>query len=682
MRLPASVLSLAFASAVALAPACSSSPPVPASQAVARFDLASPMANDTFFDFPYPSDLRLRPDGAPALDGYPNPDGLGIVDGFKQIAVQRKGFPVLPVAYFRFDAPIKAPSLDAVVPAEAASSLLLVDVDPKSPERGKLFPVVATVPPHDSDPYVPANLLAMAARPGFVLSPKRTYAFVVRRSLGDDKGAPLAVPAAMKDLAEGRAPAGARGEDARKLYAPLFETLKTLNVAAADVAAATVFTTGDVVEDTFELTKAMLAKYKVELRDLTLLPNNDQIHDRFCRIGAKVTYPQFQKGTPPFDTEGLFELGPDGLPTKQRDEDSPVTITLPKAAMPVGGFPLVVYFHGSGGRSSQHADGDDYMDPANQPLSTWPAYHLSPHGFAVAGSAMPVSPDRLPGAEDIAYLNLNNPKAMRDTFRQGMIESRLFIEALRTLTIPPAVVAGCAGISLPGGETAYHFAEQRLHAQGQSMGGMYTNMLGAIEPRVEAVVPTGAGGFWTYFILETKLIPGAAGLLAVVIGTREKLTFVHPTLHLVETGWEAIDPIVAVPRLARRPLPGHPVRPIYEAAGKDDSYFPTTIYDAMALAYGHVQAGQEVWPTMQPALALAGLSGMKPYPLSDNLTSETGAKYTGAVMQYAPPPGKDGHGIYKWLPEVQYQFGCFHASHAATGKAIIAPPMPLGSPCP
>jgi hypothetical protein len=680
MRLPASLLPLSFA--VALAPACSSSPPPTDSQAVARFDLASPMADDTFFDFPYPSDLRLRPDGAPALEGYPNPNGLGIVDGFKQIAVQRKGFPVLPVGYFRFEAPIKAPALDAVIPAEAGSPLLLVDVDPKSPDRGKLFPLVATVPPHDTDPYVPPNLLAIAARPGFVLSPKRTYAFVVRRSLGDEKGAPLAVPAAMKELAEGRAPAGARGEDARKLYAPLFETLKALSVPAEDVAAATVFTTGDVVEETFELTQAVLAKYKVELRDLALLPNNDAIHDRFCRIGAKVTFPQFQKGTPPFDTDGLFELGQDGLPTKQRDEDVPVTITLPKAEMPAGGFPLVVYFHGSGGRSSQMADGDDFQDPANLPLSQWPAYHLAPLGFAMAGAAMPVSPDRLPGASDIAYLNLNNPKAMRDTFRQGMIESRLLLEALRTLSIPPSVVAGCAGISLSGGETAYRFAEQRVHAQGQSMGGMYTNMVGAVEPRIEAVVPTGAGGFWTYFILETKLIPGAAGLLSVVIGTREKLSFVHPTLHLVETGWEAIDPIVSVPRLARRPLAGHPVRPIYEAAGKDDSYFPTTVYDAMALAYGHVQAGAEVWGTMQPALALAGLSGVRSFPLQDNLTSETGAKYTGAVIQFEPPPGKDGHGIYKFMPDMQYQFSCFHQSHAKTGKAIIASPMPLGSPCP
>jgi hypothetical protein len=58
-----------------------------------------------------------------------------------------------------------------------------------------------------------------------------------------------------------------------------------------------------------------------------------------------------------------------------------------------------------------------------------------------------------------------------------------------------------------------------------------------------------------------------------------------------------------MPRLGARPLAGHPVRPVYEPVGKGDSYFPIVLYDAIALAYGHQQAGDIVWPSMQEALA-------------------------------------------------------------------------------
>lgn len=659
---------------VPIALSCSSTPPPKAQSGTkAAFDLAGA----DFFDAPYPSDLRLTAEGTPDLAKFPNPMLLSIVRDFVAIAGQRKGFPVLPVAYFRFDAPIAPKSADDVLAADTSAPVMLVDVDEASPERGALVPIVTATPP--SDAYVPENTLAVAARPGFVLAPKRRYAFVVKKSLGDATGKPLAVSPGFDAIVQ----PGKGGDVDRPhaLYAPLFATLSKLGVPVADVAVATVFTTGDVVEDTSALTGAMLAKYKLSIDGLALVPNNDVDHDRFCWLTGTVTYPQFQKGAPPYDKDGLFELGQDGLPIKQRDEVAPITITLPKKAMPQGGFPLIAYFHGSGGHSTQVADGAGSGDPP-APLAQWPAYVNAEHGMAMAASALPLNPQRLSGAGDTAYLNVGNPTAMRDTFRQGMIEQRLYIEALRTLQIPPAAVAACAGISLPNGETAYRFDEQKLMAQGQSMGGMYTNMIGAIEPRVREVVPTGAGGFWTYFILQTKLIPGAAGVLSVAIGSRQALSFVHPVLHVMETGWEAIDPIVYAPRLAKRPLANHPTRPIYEPAGKDDSYFPTVVYDAMALAYGHKQAGSVVWPSTQQALALAKLDGVLPYPVSQDLTSAGGAKYTGALIQYAGDGSFDPHAIYRKLDAVKYQYGCFHDTFARTGTATIVEPKPLGTPCP
>jgi hypothetical protein len=664
----------------------------------AAFDLGADLgAQAHFYDFPYPSDLRLTDKGTPDLAGLPYPNTLQSIGPLLAAAMEHPGFPVVPVAYFRFSAPLPALDASAVIPADKASPILLVDVDPMSPQRGALTPVVATTPPTDG--WVTDDMLAAAPRPGFVLHPKREYAFVVMKGLNDAAGAPLAVPQALADLRAGKA-GGAKGAAAIALYQPLWETLKTLGVEAADVAAATVFTTGDVVQDNAELASALAPKYPIEIQDLHVDPDDGAQHDRYCELVGKVTYPQFQKGKPPFDTEGSFDFSDGGLPKKQRDEDAPFTISIPKGEMPPGGFPLVLYFHGSGGLSTAVVDRGKWVpenDPSKCPSSgidEWngvkgcntkgqgPAWVLAPFGFAMAGSALPLNPERLPGASETAYLNLGNLSAMRDNFRQGIIEQRLFLDALVKLSIDPATLGACSGISLPAGAKAYKFDVKNVFAQGQSMGGMYTNLISATEPRIRASVPTGAGGYWSHFILITPLIPGVAGKVGVaLLGTTAKLTFLHPGLSLFETAAEAVDPMVSMPRLGRRPLAGHPIRPIYEPVGKGDSYFPSETYDAMALAYGHKEAGKVVWPTMQEALKLAGLDGLGDYPVSNEIASESGEKYTGVVVQYEGDGVYDPHAIYSQLDDVKYQYSCFLSTFLKTGKATVFAPAPLGSPC-
>jgi hypothetical protein len=644
----------------------------PVKGTVALFNLAADLSKD-FFDLPMPSDLRLSENGSPQYKDFPNPNNLPLIEGVKAVAEDRKGFPVVPVAYFRFTAPVPPQDAEVILAADKAAPVLLIDIDPTSDERGRLFPTVAATP--EVDNYTPENLLAVAPRPGFVLKPEHKYAFVVQRTLLDNEGHRLDVADTLQQLAAGDTPEGPLGARAVALYAPLWETLDQAGIARTDVAAATVFTTGDVVKSTFEVSSAVKQKFSVEITDLAIDPDDGIDHERFCELHGKVLYPQFQRGEPPFNTEGLFELDADGLPKKQRDEAAPIAIAIPKGPMPVGGYPLVVYFHGSGGLAAQFIDRGKVSTPDGEPeKGKGPAHELAFYNIASAGSALPVNPE---------YLNLNNLAAMRDTFRQGVIEQRLFIEALRKLQIDPAVLAACTGPTLPAGETKYHFSEKDLLAQGQSMGGMYTNMIGATEPRIRAVVPTGAGGFWTYFILKTSLIPGIASKVGVLLlQTQAKLTFMHPAIHVTEVALEPADPMIYMPRLARRPLAGHPTRPIYEPVGEGDSYFPTVLYDAIALAYGHNEAGDVIWPTMQEALKLDEKDGILPYPIDSNRVSETdGTPYTGVVVQYKGDGIYDPHGIYGQLDEVKYQYGCFFSTFLKTGTAKVLAPKPLGSAC-
>jgi hypothetical protein len=491
------------------------------------------------------------------------------------------------------------------------------------------------------------------------------------------------VAPAIADLAAGRVPDGAGGAAVAAMQAPLWQTLDQLGVDRSQVAAATVFTTADVVADLAAMSDGVLDRYDLTIDGLHVDPD-DGDHARYCELVGTITLPQFQVGTPPFDEDGLFELDGDGQPIEQRMETVPVTITLPAGEMPAAGYPLALYFHGSGGLSTQVVDrGKTYEVGGAWTKGEGPAYVLAPYGLAAASSALPVNPERVANASDIEYLNLENLTAMRDTFREGVIEQRLFLEALLATEIPAAVAAGCAAPSLPAGASAYKFDPVRVVAQGQSMGGMYTNLVSAVEPRIRAAVPTGAGGFWGYFILHTSLIAGAKDFLAVILGTPvEDLTFMHPGMHLLAMAWEPIEPFVSMPRLARRPLPGHPVRPIYEPVGKDDEYFPTVLYDAVALAYGHEEAGDVVWPTMQQALVLEDLDGIEPYPVSQNLSSADGTPYTGVVVQYQGDGIEDPHSIYAQLDEVKYQYGCFLGTFLERGTATVPAPAALGTPCP
>lgn len=671
-----------------MAMACSSKEEQPAaSKPRAVFQLDADLTSEAaFWDFPYPSDLRLR-EGKPVGASFPNPLNKSVVANLRVAASERKGFPVMPTGYFRFDKELAARSLDEVVPADPKSPVLLIDVDPSSSERGKLFPVVTSVLP--TDDYVPEHVLGVAPRPGFVLHGGRKYAFVVTKALGVDASDAIAT------LASGGTPKGALGAEMKTLYAPLFETLAQKGIT--DVAAATVFTTGDVAAEFGAMSDKVLAAHKAKIDNLRIDPDDGAAHARYCELRGTLTVPQFQPGKAPYDTGGYFVMEGD-VPKKQSDETFPITVTIPKGTMPAGGWPLVMYFHGSGGLSTAPVDRGRWRletDKTKCPegtLSTWegktgcntkgegPSHVVAAHGFAMAGSAFPVNPERLPGASDIAYINLANLAVMRDLFRQGALEQRLYLSALLELSIAPDVVAGCPSVSLPSGEAAHKFRAEPVLAMGQSMGGMYTNIIGAIEPRIRAVAPTGAAGYWSYFITKTSLYDDGAGLVAGLIGGAPTLSFMHPMLNVLEHAIEPSDPMVYMPRLARRPLAGHPVRPIYEPVAKGDSYFTTVIYDSVALAYGHQQAGAEVWPTMQQALALDGLSGILAYPVKNNLKSPS--PYTGVVVQYEGDGLFDPHAIYTQRDDVQHQYGCFFESFLKTGVATVPAPAALGTPCP
>jgi hypothetical protein len=615
------------------------------------FDLAHANTQATYWNYPFPSAQRLDTNGSPDVANYPNPRHLPILQNLLDIIPLRHGWPLMPAGYFRFtDAITMQFALDQPM---TAGPVWLVDVDETSPELGTTYPTVATVLPEDG--YVPSNLLAVAPRPGIVLRGNTQYAYVITKL----------------DPAQTRAPGFTEKDPA---FASTWAAIDMVGISRADVIVATEFTTGDEIARVQARAEAIHTTYTPAIENLTLAPTQ---YPTFCTVFGTITMPQFQTGEQPFDTGGLFVLDGNDVPEMQGSMTIPVTITLPNAAMPASGWPLYQFFHGSGGLSTGIVDLGPSPTPAD--IATpgeGPGYVVALHGIAAASSALPLNPERYPPANDYEYLNISNLGAFPQTFQQGVFEQRILTDALLQLHIPAATVAGCAGLSTTTGD--HFFDATKLVAGGQSMGGMYTNMVGAVEPRFKALVPTGAGGFWNFMILESTIVPGARNLLGTALGVDDaSLVFLHPAMNTIALAWEPAEPLVYMSRINHRPLPGMHPHDVYEPVGMGDSYFPSDVYDAAALSYEHQEAGTAIWPAMQSALALEHLDGLQPYPVKANEDGDTRV-----VVQYLGDGIVDPHYIYRQLDAVKHQYGCFLESYLRDGVPTVPPAGGLTDPCP
>jgi hypothetical protein len=350
----------------------------------AYFDLDGALAAGTFWNLPFPSDLRLDAAGAPDLAAFPNKRDVPILTSLLSVVPARRGFPVMSIAYVRFTAAVPPRSLADVIAPAADAPALLVDIDPSSPERGAMYPIVAqTFTPDD---YLATNVVALAPRPGVVLRGGTKYAYVVREAFAPG----FAQPAGFAALANGKTPGGARGAAATTLYAPLWDALAALGIPRSDVIVATVFTTGDTVATTHARSEAIRLAFHPTIANLAL---DTTPLVGFCHLTGTIDMPQFQTGVQPFDSGGLFVLDVNGVPEMQSTMTIPVSITLPASAMPATGWPLFQFFHGSGGVSTGLVDLGPSPTSADVPTpGQGPGFVVAHHGIAAASSALPLNP--------------------------------------------------------------------------------------------------------------------------------------------------------------------------------------------------------------------------------------------------------------------------------------------------
>ncbi|HSQ65256.1 MAG TPA: hypothetical protein VLM85_18680 [Polyangiaceae bacterium] len=245
-----------------------------------------------------------------------------------------------------------------------------------------------------------------------------------------------------------------------------------------------------------------------------------------------------------------------------------VSIAVPDAPMPPGGYPTVIIQHGmSASREyvmqvsnlfcshgwmvvgidsitfgARALDPQYQVDQATDYENAPGATYKGPDGIA----------DNTPNGRDPPtdlFANFQNLGAFRDHLREAAIDTA---QLFRVLASDPDLSA------LQTSATAPHIDPNAIAYIGESLGSIEGEMAAAIEPRIKSwIFSVGGGGF----IMEAAVHgPGIGALLGAAAGLyfhflHDRLTEFHPVVNLVQMTVESADPLLYARDLLRDPQP-------------------------------------------------------------------------------------------------------------------------------
>jgi len=638
-------------------------------------------AADDYFAVPYPNDLHRYPEGRVDRANFPVPSGNPLSTHYRSVADGRDGFGLTESAFFRFSGSIDQARLPSVEQSlKPDSPIFLVNIDRSSPGYGERIPVYCYFHMHATGPL--HNLLAISPYPGFVLREKTIYAAVVLRSL-DQR---LESPKLLKELLSGKNPGGELGAKAQKIYQPLARYLREKNIALEDVAAATVYTTGEPTMGLRDIMQWIQARPAREL-DTALKPYRD--HPRFYALAGSFTAPQFQTGSgSELARGGKIIFDHLGNPVVQRCEKIPVKVMVPKGKMPAKGFPLVIYLHGGANTSDEFLDHfikskKDQFTPGMGPARTFAEQNIAGVSLGIVKN-----PERYHGIgargrlAELPFYNFFRPEVLTYNHWQASADAAMLLRLMKNLAIDPGLCPETDASASP--DRRIHFDPSLFFAMGFSMGGTILGVWSGVEPDLIAAIPAGASGHWGLLMRNFTQVPAKPYVFAWVTGGRpsEAMDSRWPAISLVQAALEPCDTIIYAPYVFRRPLPGAPPKNVYLAVGKNDYYTKTITQNAIITALGLPLAGEVIEPEILTTQKLMGYDAPLKYPVGLNAKSDDGKKVTAAAVQYLPDTWtNEGHNVDYNLTETKHQYGCFLRTLIDTGIAVVPMPGPEGAPC-
>lgn len=597
------------------------------------------MEDGDFYRLPYPNDVRRDATGID-LTGHASPETAVEVDIIgRYLAASEEdldGFSTNAVALFRFSRPY---DWDTV-----GGALRIVDVEPGSPTFGNMLGLGWLTTFGQLSKYVCEDWLGIRTGHGSPLLPGHRYAVIVTTQLqptADSGGGTFARGADLDALLADAAPSDTALTDAHASYQPLRDYLTDADdLTAAEVLTATVFTTQDFTGVVPSLRDAARAEAAPAVSDLTVCddgvtsPCDDGGAQRACvaadasfvEVHGRIELPIFQQGTAPYwlpEDGGNIDRAADGTPSIARREGVCFALTVPTgAAMPMEGWPVALYLHGTGGsfRSGIGNGVAANLATATTPTATL-AIDLPQHGARRGDSLL---------GSDVLFFNFANPRAARDNILQGTADIFSLVHFVEG--------GGIAMADSPTSE-AIAFDPTKVVVFAHSQGATHAALAIPFENGVLASVLSGAGGDLTQSLLTKSSPIDIAAVLPFALldpdgGGRLSGGDFHPALAIFQGFFDSVDPVNYGRYLASAPIETATGSHVFMTYGLGDTFTTEQTLKAYALS-ARLMA---VEPLLTDPFGLATIAA----PLSGNVMIAD-APFTVGMRQYTPPAGVDGH---------------------------------------
>lgn len=608
-------------------------PPEEAGPVSAYFRVPRGKDDGDFFRLPFPNDVR-RVGGRPNLAGFPTP-GPGIL-GYDavaryvdDVAANTDGFSTYGTVVMRFSGEIdydsfKAPGVVRYVDVGADAT--------NAPDLGHEWAASS-----GRSAYVCPNALSVRPPTGVPLRSGRTYAVVVSSGAKAKDGSVVRRAPDLDIVLGASAPSDPSLAAAHAAYAPFRTWAAARGIAPSSLASVAVFTVASAKRPAEKLAAAVSAAALptasgwIRCGDAPS-PCPDTNGSRACpapsaafdELHALISLPIFQKGTAPYVNPadgGDLAYDGAGTPALQRTEQVCASLTIPKGTpMPTGGWPLVVYAHGTGGSYRSHVNEGVAAALANvtDTNGTAVAYAVLgidqvAHGPRRAGSS--ASPNDL-------FFNFQNPGAARGNPLQGAADQMALVRFARGLDLG-------AGASPTGAAIRFDRIAFWGHSQGATEGGIampYT-------PEVSGVVLSGAGGSIIDALLTKTSPVNIASAIPLILSDPGNVSAFHPVLSLLQNAIDPADPLNHARALTFEPVSAPLAKHAFVPYGIKDTYSPGAVQSTYVLAAGLALVASP------PGVVPDAIGELSP------LTAPAGGNRdgrTGVTRQYAPN-GYDGH---------------------------------------
>jgi len=590
-----------------------------------RFD---PTAGD-FYRMPWPSDARLHPDGGVDLSDLPHASS-----NFAKLYITAvravHGFSTMPAIYIPFT---QAEGLGAdALPSpkqtlEADATIQLIDLSEEA--CGKRTPLEVVFDAQGGK-FVDAQTLKISPVPGWVLRPATPYALIVTTQFG----APAHTTARTQAFADAL---NGEADDAalNRSFDPLRRCLPDTPLDAEEIAIATVFHTQDPAAETRAMREVVWSP-STPVSELTnwYLDEGTSNAQRAVYI-AHAPFPIFQKGVPPYRSEGGMEFDASGLPIIQRWESVPFLVTVPPDHP--GPLKLLIWSGGTGAVLGNHLNRRHWLEALA-------------NGFAIAEFVPQFHKFRGDGNFDSTMDSFNflNPVAGRTGFRQQAAETSYFIRLLSEKVAHHP--------DLPPIDT------ERIFYGGHSQGSLVGSMVAGSEPRIDTYLFSGVAAYLTETILTRKDPFDIADLLQSLLQDPTPLDRFHPFIQMAQLGADVVDGQNYAPHWAG--WPEHPGGSnIFIINGQHDDTTSVLGMNALLTAGDIHPVGHPGW-NIDPY----GLRDVETYPtpVHGNRNAFNGEPLTVGAYLHADT----GHFTFFDIPEAN-QAGVNFWISSADGKAVI-----------